>query len=520
MHDDHDAADLIGNALPKNQPPPRFDLDQIVRDGYRVRRRNRIMASGSAALGVVAAVGAIALLVSFQPSGPPPVADEPTPEITEQDDEPVIEDTAMAGYPYDHQWQFLEDPVTNALVSSEEEITIGDAATELFAELLVASGLWSEPERSAEAASCDDLEDGEPLFDPDCENDSDRLAFDAEQRPGNYGQVFLRNYHAKVWGDDSIFDNPIANFDYYLPGGWTTEPGPVTEQLFPQHLISDGPYYTDQLPAFEERPLDEDGRQVVVADHGCAYEVIVFNANGSAFRVSWETGCPSGPADAYPVDLDALVDAVLAMPEFAFDTSALQPVGELWDVPTGWLTDRSWELGDGNAGAESAMSAVHTTLNTHFPGATVSTAWGTELGIPHRGSVHQRAYRYDGNLPFMTDTDWGEERLGYEFRYFLPGGWLPGISDENLLTPYLAYCRNEDGAVCRQFQQDGWIVTTEVEDREYEVSVAHPDGWGATMWIGFGESGTDLTLDEVVDFMLDLPAPPYDPEEVPEIPAR
>ena len=57
-------------------------------------------------------------------------------------------------------------------------------------------------------------------------------------------------------------------------GGWTAEPGPVTEQLFPQHLISDGPYYTDAAPEFTSTELD-DGRTLMVADHGCAYDLAV-----------------------------------------------------------------------------------------------------------------------------------------------------------------------------------------------------------------------------------------------------
>ncbi|WP_026922478.1 hypothetical protein [Glycomyces arizonensis] len=519
MHDDSHIVESLRNARPELVPPVEFDVDRIMADGRRLRRRNRLALGGASAAGVVAAVSAIALVLTMSPESAPVDTADPAPQTTaaEEEEAPAVDptDAAMAGYPWTEAWSYGSP--------GGLDLDLKAATAAAFAGLLVEGGLWDESAIPEPTAECDLLSGDPAMTGEGCDFGDVDFLLNAEQRPGNYGQVFLREYHAEVWGDQYAIEHPVFNMDLYLPGGWTAEPGPVTGQVFPQHLISRAAYYTDEAPVFESTTLD-DGRTVSTADHGCAYDVLIAYPTGTALRLSWEIGCEPGTEGMYPVELESLVDAALTMPELDYESPELQPVDELWDIPTGWLWDPSWEseaAGDAAAAGEAALAV----LDERYPGATVGSATPTQNGVEYRGATHLRVYRFSGTLPMTTDIDGEVFPVGYEMHYFLPGGWLPGLGDGYVGEPYLAVCRDDEGAegaTCNRFERDGRTVVTEQEeglDGNYSVTVHHPDGWAASIWI---ESAADagLTMDEIVDLVLALPAPPYDAEAVPEVPTE
>ncbi len=161
------------------------------------------------------------------------------------------------------------------------------------------------------------------------------LLFNARSDTGNGGQVYLKSYAAHEGDEEG--DQPGLKLEAMLPGGWTAEPGPTGDVAFPQHLISDQASWTDQAPEFATEDLG-DGRTLMTADHGCAYEAAVVYPNGSALRTSWDLDCEGQGRE---MALGDLRDAMLAMPEIDFDTTGLTPVEDLIEFPDAWVLDES-----------------------------------------------------------------------------------------------------------------------------------------------------------------------------------
>lgn len=525
---------MFRTVLPDAPPPPReLDLDQIVRDGYRARRRHRAAIGGAASTGVAAVAAVLALTVVGLPGGEPDPADDPTGAANSSPpEERVVEDPAMAGYPYDYAWEYSEDPLTNAAVPSPEAEEISADATEAFGQLLADAGMWEDAVNTFDTGECEYLaEMGENT--DDCEDVETGLNVNALQRPGNYGQTYLRSYTGGVAEElgDQLWDT--FSLEVLQPGGWTAEPGPITDQLFPQHLISDGPYYTAEAPEFTTTDLD-DGRTLISADHGCAYDVAVVYPNGTGLRVSWDSGCASGDT-VYPVDLPDLTDAALAMPEYAFDTSTLTTVDELMEIPMGWVGDAEWETSERAVDdAAATIQAANTALQQVYPGATVEGGDARTLGISGRGLVTNRSYYGSGTLPIETTVDETTGPVSFDLRYYLPGGWVPGINQFLDRGPYIAGC--VEGATCTGPWEDpdGTSWTAQEESTTYEpgpgedweattehsltVTMFHPDGWAASIWVSWTDDAP-IDADMLGEILRAMPAPVYDPEDVPTVPA-
>jgi hypothetical protein len=458
---------------------------------------------------------------------------DPAEDRTQSADPPAaesIEDLSMAGYPYDHAWESPEDPETNAIIEPEEAQAIGADATEAFGQLLADAGIWEDPVNTFDSGECEYYEEiGQSV--EDCDDVETGLRVSPLQRPGNYGQTYLRSYTGSSAEEMGNELRTTFELEVLWPGGWTAEPGPVTDQLFPQHLISDGAYYTDEAPVFETLTLG-DGRTLMYADHGCAYDVAVVYPNRTGLRVMWDVDCDGG--EAHPVGLTELTDAALAMPEYEFDTSTLEAVDELVDVPTGWVDDGAWEyteraLDDAAASIDGANAA----LQQLYPGATLDSPSARTLGITGRGLVSTRSYHGNGTLPFETTVDETTGPVSFELRYYLPGGWLPGINQFLDRGPYLAGCT--ESATCESWEEpDGTTWASEGESEAYEprggetwepytdntleLTMFHPDGWAASIYVSW-TGDTPIDADMIGQILVAMPAPVYDEDEVPEIPA-
>lgn len=531
-----DPGAVFRELMPETPPSAAFDLDKIVRDGYKTRRRHRAALGGA----VTAGVAAVAAAFSVSLVGLPGVQDEegdPNDAAETSAAEPeVIEDPSMAGYPYDHAWQYPSDPVTNVSIRPEEAQVISDDATAAFGQLLADAGAWDDPLNTIDTGECEYL--AETGDEPEgCEDIVTGLPVDPLQRPGNYGQTWLRSYigmESEATEADDVGLRDMFSLEVLLPGGWTPEPGPVTEQLFPQHLISAGKYYTDTAPEFETTELD-DGRTLMVADHGCAYDLAVVYPNGTALRVSWDVDC--GGAPERPVALDALTDAVLAMPEYEFDTSALTEVEELMEIPTGWVDEHfGWEDSEeAEAGAAATIDAAVEALHGVYPDATLGSPDARTLGSPGRGVVTHRSYYGGGTLPFETTIDETTESVHFDLRYYLPGGWVPGIDQYSDRGPHIAGCTETAECSGPWFDEDGTGWAAEEEVREYQhlpeedggepivdhtlqLTMFHPDGWAVSIWATWtGDTPIDVEMFE--EILRAMPAPVYDQDAVPEIPA-
>ncbi|MEU5870757.1 hypothetical protein AB0A73_04265 [Glycomyces sp. NPDC047369] len=472
VHDD--APDLLRRASADLAvDDPDLDLDLIMRLGYRERRRRRAAVTGAAGTGVVAVAAVLALSLA----GPPHPED---PDIS------GAEDFAMSGYPY----------AAEGFGTASERAQLNDAAAAAFGSLLRDAGVLPAGE--------------EPAFD-----------FEPTQQPGNYGQTWLRSFEGQVWPEDGQTpDDAVLRVEALLPGGWTAEPGPVTEQVFPQHLISASgrPWdpqadWTDELTTSE---LD-DGRVVHVADHECAYEVGVAYPNGTGLLVSWDMGC-GDPAPQYPIPMEDFTSAVESMPQFDFDTADLAPVGDLAEVPTGWTWDPVWGASDeSHLAATDTMDAARAVLTADHPGAFLDEGESMQLGALEYGTVATRLYMATGEMPF-PDGD-----IGFDLRYFLPGGWIPGIADSGGRGLYPVECG--EGFTCTQETGDDgtvWVVAvgpTATGELAHQLEIVRfdPDGWAV------GASATaDIPIDAAMirDLLQSLPAPVYDTEAVPTIPTE
>jgi hypothetical protein len=414
----------------------------------------------------------------------------------------------------------------------EETMLVREAATEAFGQLLVDGGVWEDPANPGLEEDCSwTLEEGssDAAFEQ-CMASQSGLHVTPNQAEGNYGQTYLRSYGGGEVEELDTTLRTIFEFRLALPGGWTAEPGPITEQVFPQHLISDGPYFTDEAPEFIK---DEaaDGRTVMVADHGCAAEVAVVYPNGTGLRTTWNN-CEG---EDHPFELDALIDAALAMPELTFDTSELAPVGELNEVPMGWVYDEdAWaESAEAENMAVDTYAAATAGLEAAFPGATLSSGTAVSLGLMERGANMKRSYSGSGTLPIETTIDESTGDVDFELRYYLPGGWLPGFSETGHWDGHLTVCK--EGHECTTAEDgDGGLwafeeyeVTHEpgpgedwdpITEHEMYVTYYSPDGWAVGTWVQW-QGDTPVDADLLGDLLRAMPPPVYDEEDVPEIPA-
>jgi hypothetical protein len=531
---DDDPGAVFRTAMPEEEPPPtRFDLDRIVRDGYRARRRHRAVLGGAATSGVAAVAAVLALSVTGIPGFTPEPTEDQTEEVTSAPDqeEAVVEDPEMAGYPHSDTWGTA--PGSGGYrQSSEELLDVTSAATEVFGPLLANAGVWDDPANTPREEECDGLTDldGAELEFEDCAASLGGMHVNAEQKPGNYDQTHLRSYEGSETEEAGMALRTIFEFEVLLPGGWTTEPGPITEQLFPQHIISDGPYFTDDIPEFSSEDLN-DGRTLMTADHGCAAEIAVIYPNGTALRVTWNN-C-SGTD--YPFDTDSLTGAALSMPEFEFDTSELQPIGELNDVPMGWVYDEdAWANSEeATSGALETYDMARASVLELYPEATLGSGSAVSLGQMDRGAIMQRSYSNSGTLPFETMVDTSVEDVQFSLRYYLPGGWIPGFSETGTWDGHLTVCKED-------FECDSWsdddgtlwafeertVIHEPLAEEDWEAYTAHemyatrysPEGWAVSIWLQWTDDAP-IDADMLGELLRALPAPQYEEEDVPTLPA-
>jgi hypothetical protein len=530
LHDDPGA--MFRTALPETLPPPSdLDLDRIVRDGYRARRRRRALLGAAASTGVAAVAGVLALTVVGLPGGDRHPTGDPTDGAQPPAADETVTDPETAGYPYDHAWEYPTDPQTNATIAPEEAEDIGADATAAFGQLLTDAGIWDNPENIFDTGDCEfAAEMGENV--DDCDDIETGLHVMPLQRPGNYGQTYLRSYTGGESEEAGLGLRTTFNLEVLWPGGWTAEPGPITEQLFPQHLISDGPYYTDEAPDFETSDLG-DGRTLMVADHGCAYDVAVVYPNGTGLRITWDVDCDGGTP--HPVDLADLTDAALAMPQYEFDTSTLADVGDLMEIPVGWVDDGDWEYTDQAAvGATETVDQANEVLQELYPGSSLESGSARTLGITGRGLVTTRSYHGYGTLPFETTIDGATGPVNFELRYYLPGGWVPGIDQFLDRGPHIAGCAETATCTGPWEDPDGTSWAAEEESTKYEpqegeeweaytdhtleLTMFHPDGWAASVWVNWTDDNP-IDADMLAEILRAMPAPVYDASAVPEVPA-
>jgi hypothetical protein len=522
-------------AMPEKEPPARFDLDRIVSDGYRSRRRHRAVLGGAATSGVAAVAAVLALSVTGIPGTTDPTED-PTDAAGSQSEEEqrTIDDPAMAGYPYAEydEWG-----------SEAEADQVTAAAQAVFKDLTIAAGMFAEsdfqppepptPEEVQSYAEEMGVTEEEAEYMLGSGDDELALSFGPNQFAGNEGQVFLRAYMTGFSVERQHDMRSVLSLQAWLPGGWTTEPGTPSNQVFPLHIVSDLDTDGDGAPQISSETLD-DGRELIVADNGCSYEVVVVYPNGAAFDAEWDVDCGGEPA--YPVDLEALKAAVLAMPELEFDTSGLEPIDELLEVPTGWLPDPNWPA-EAALDAEATANDVVPVVQDAYPGSTIDSWVAIETGMFGRYDAGERTYSIRGTLPFETTVDTTTMDVSLGIRYYLPGGWIPGYGESTYPgAPYVIVCRGWDEYedVCSETEVDGlpvatseWVTEYEpaegepadwgYTETEWQVAVFHPDGWAVTVNVSFQDE-VELTLEDLTALAVSLPAPVYDPNEVPVIP--
>lgn len=519
LQDDPEA--VFRKAMPDTAPPPaRFDLDRIVQDGYRARRRHRA-ALGAAATGGVAAVAAV---LALSVAGFPGIAEDP--DVPNPPAAGEAEEFAMAGYPYAPEDRFGTE---------EEREALRTAAVDAFGPLLLDTGVT--PAEHLEMPTEEEIQEKMEATGVGYDEAVSLLMpygipleFTTDQTPGNYGQTWLRSYTSGASDEDG---DTVLRLEAMLPGGWTAEPGPVTEQVFPQHLISASAYpwyeeadWTDELVTTD---LD-DGRTLITVDHECAYEAAVVYPNGSGFRASWDMGCEESTSE-YGVSMEDFSAAATAMPEVDYDTSELSPVDELVEVPTGWLYDAEWEQSDTALdGADTTMAAALDALREVEPEGTLDGPVPVQLGMTDRGAVVTRSYYGSGTLPYETTIDETTGDVGFDLRYYLPGGWVPGIDEEGGRGPYVLVCQ-EEFACSETTDDDGTVWVFEELEKEYhddpggedyvehqlQVTRFDPDGWAVSVWLQW-QNDAPIDTDLLGDVLRAMPAPEYDEEAVPTVP--
>lgn len=491
-----DTGGLIRRARPDTTPKePSLDIDEAVREGYRFRRRKVALVGGAATAGVAAVAAVLALsLNTFAPA-----------EETERGPELPV------GGPFDFDPSLAGYPSPTSATWDDVQWDLDSAARSAFGDLAVDAGFLEADalayERPSEAAIADAMEQwgvdrDEALSELGYQDLP--LQFMPWHATGNSGQVYLRGYLARD-GDEEAERSSFA-ITAMQPGGWTAEPGPTGDVAFPQHLISDEASWTDAAPEFTKDELD-DGRILMIADHGCALEAAVVYPNGSALRSSWDLDC-AGQGRA--MSIEDLRAAMLAMPQFDYDTSELAPIGDLLDVPPGWAPDEAWE----DAAADDSQAT--------FDAATAVIAAvhpGVELLASQPSQMHfaddavRRGYAADYSMPF---TDAEDHPVHVAVRYHLPGGWLPGLPPERTnAEPYLLDCAGDKDDVCETTEVDGRTVATRTfgigESRSYWVLVYDPAGWAVAFDTSYAGTIEGYGLEEIIALAASLPAPVYDP---------
>ncbi|WP_335987841.1 hypothetical protein [Glycomyces sp. MUSA5-2] len=488
QHDD--TATLLRRARPDTgaEDAP-LDLDAVVKAGYRARRRSRA-ALGSA----TAAIACLAAVLVFSLGGVPGRQEFPAGA-------PLGFDPAMAGYlgPAADTWDRRQPELDEAL-------------RDAFGDLAVDSGFLDEDQLEYDRPSDDEIRDamgeGTGYYGALSELGYHDLPlqFGPWTDTGNSGQVYLRGLVSRD-GDEEA-ERSSFTVNALAPGGWTAEPGPTGDVAFPQHLISDEASWTGEAPEFTTEELD-DGRTLMVADHGCALEAAVVYPNGSALRSSWDLDCEDQGRE---MDVEDLKDAMLAMPQIEYDTSELVPVDELLDIPPGWPRDGSWPF-EAHDDAKSTMDEVEDKLDALHPGVEQHDAAAGQRGDAE-GSV-LRVYEGAFTLPIADEAD---VPVGVDVTYTLPGGWLPGLAPETTgPEPYLLSCEGDKDDDCEETEVDGRTVATGVfsvgDHHSYEIVAFDPAGWAVTLTTGFQGEIEDLSLEDLVELTAALPAPVYDPAE-------
>jgi hypothetical protein len=491
---------LFRQARPDTTPKDAaLDIDAVMRDGYRARRRGFAVIGGAASAGVAAVAAVLALSLGVTA----PVG-EPDREIPAA--EPFDFDPAHAGYPGPLYQGTLDDPRRE--LDPAAKAAFGDLAVE--GGFLEAGALdYERPSDEAIAAVMEeqDIDYDEALSELHYQDLA--LQFTPWNSPGNGGQVYLRGYVARD-GDEEA-ERSAFTITAMLPGGWTAEPGPTGDHAFPQHLISDEASWTDGAPQFTEEELD-DGRTLFIADHGCALEAAVLYPNGSALRSSWDLDCDGQDRE---LSVEDLREGMLAMPQVEYDTSELRPIGELLDFPPGWAWDEEWE-GAAAADARASFEAAVGVLDAAHPGI------GAQSADANQGSFgEQLARRTYAGYYVMPFSDVSGHPVHLSVNYYLPGGWLPGLPPEGSSAElYLLDCGGPgDGKddVCETTEVDGRTVTTRSfgigEHQSYWTVVYDPAGWAVEVSTSFEGPIEGYDLDHVVELAASLPAPVYDQAE-------
>jgi hypothetical protein len=496
MQPQDDTGTLIRRARPDTTPrDDSLDLDAIMREGYRARRRSNAVLSGAATAGVAAVAVVLALSTG----------------VFDMDGDLDHQRGFPAGEPFDF------DPATAAYpepVHDEWDVRKGlDAAgKEAFGDLAIDAGFldadaldYERPsEEEIHAAIDDGAEDyGEALA--GLGYNSLPLLFDTWHSPVSGGQAYLRGFIARD-GDEEA-ERSSFEITAIQPGGWTAEPGPTGDLAFPQHLISDEASWTEEAPEFTTEALD-DGRTLMVADHGCALEAAVVYPNHSALRTSWDLDCEG---QAREMSVEDLTAAMLAMPQFDYDTSELMPI-ELLDMPPGWPLDEGWEAA---AAADAAATAAAATdrIEEAYPDTVLLDAGANQ--VQYADSVVRRNYESFYELPF---DDAAGNPVQVSLNYFLPGGWLPGLPPEGSSEdPYLVDCIGDKDDTCEEFEANGRTVATRTfgigERVSYWIVVYDAAGWAVEFSVSFDGTVEGFAYEDLVDLAATLPAPVYDPAQ-------
>jgi hypothetical protein len=499
MEDHDDTERLLLRARPDEPAPPSaVDVKQVMRRGYRAQARRNAAIGGASTAGV-AAVAAVLALTLTTPEGP-----QSFPAGEGFDFDP-----ATAAYPPVHPVFEEPDPVGREL---------NTAAKDAFGELAVDAGIFDEDALDYEFPSDEEAQDVMDEQGDDYYAALSELGFNQEQFnfaprgiDARGGQAYLRAYVALDTNEEA--EALAYRISGYQPGGWTAEPGPTGDVAFPQHLISDEASWTEEAPEFTSETLD-DGRTIMTADHGCALEAAVVYPNGSALTSWWDLDCHG---QGHEMSLEDLTAAMLAMPQIDYDTSELGPV-EFTDMQPGWPSDDAWPAAAA-ADAESSLVAAIATIEGVY-GETERHGGGPVQLEDGTSTVVQRTYTTDVTLPFTDSTDFP---ISVSVRYYLPGGWLPGLPPEGAGTePYLIECGGPDDDkddVCEETEIDGRTVATRTfciggEHCSWSVAVYDDAGWAVVI-----ESGVDggavegYGLEELTALAASLPAPIYDPAE-------
>ncbi|GAA2148885.1 hypothetical protein [Glycomyces algeriensis] len=497
MNPQDDVATVFAEARPDDPPPgTALDIKQVMRDGYRARRRNRAAVAGAAAAGVCA----VAVVLAFSVTG------LPGPDTEERQQLPAADfgfDPALAGYPSD-TWDWgvaqpeLQEAANDVLGGLAVEAGFVDAAALEY-------DMPSQDAVEAEMAE-QDLGYFGALSELGYLNHP--LQFSDWNTPGNAGQVQLRGYVARD-GDEEA-DRSSFTVTAMQPGGWTAEPGPTGEDVFPQHLLGDEASWSETAPEFTSEDLD-DGRTLIVADHGCALEAVVVYPNASALKSTWDVDCEGQGRD---LTVEQLSAAMLAMPQIEYDTSELRPITGLVEVPPGWPYSEDWET-EAAPDADASIDAATAVLDGAFPGVELTSFQPNQADPGYSG---RRAYAADYKMPF-------EDASGYpvhaHVRYYLPGGWLPGLPPEgSSAEAYLLNCGgpgDDKDDVCEETEVDGRMVVTRSwglgDSVSTWVAVYDPAGW-AVEFNTMAEGDVDgYAHGDLVALAASLPAPVYDPQE-------